>query len=1257
MQAPLKDIHEPLLTFLRCFVLPIIAIFITSNTEAQKFELVIPAKLNRDYFWVGDWSPAHGLVATGNFLGKVQLWDTSGQFLREFEAHEAGISQIAISPDGKTIATGNDNSYMAIVAKMELRLWNTAGERLGSFGPYNNFPEEIRFSADGSSILLQIAENSAHYLINLKEQSEHSIDSLGEDQSPIESIGFFGGSNVFYVKDSIGKVSFWDTNGSPKEVVAAPGGQFFLVRDKQGRLERWDLKTDSVRSLPIAVEGSSIFGLSPNGETIALGLKESSQNTYQIQLWNTAGQLQQTLTGLKGQISCMAFSPDGKQLGVGTKAETASASLFSLDSNQEIKLPVPGSNGTQVLVYSDHDAFLSTQSIGSNETHWWTADGKALITKPEALADGVLKKIEAHRQGSNAVALLEWLSYDSLNLDHRNLQAQEDSRFNFLELKETDTKPIAYSPKWLANNQDARRIVDFKLSYGEIKSGHELFFSPALPLKARITSLFSFQLEPERKDSIIQVFELSTADTISSLQFLPKQRIASFHTNGLVQIWDLSGRKLEERKLLRRFAPFYFEFLEPLRPLFSPDESRILYSHVGGFTALNSNGEREWASKIEPIKDLESFDPRPYFEGYLPGTDYLIHASQEGPFTATRIFDQEGKLMAAIAEEDLFVKGYEYFPKRHWLVTHTASSSRIWDLTTNTEVATLVAFGEKDWVLSASDGRWDASENAQNLLYYVVDYEGRLETIELEQIKERFYTPNLLEQLISQSGTPKRNQERLSQIDLFPKLEADLKENKIEYQLQPRNGGIGRLSLFINGKEVAEDINPSRLAEETIDLEQFNRYFYQDSLNQLALRVYNEEGWLKSKPLIWSYPSPPTAQKQRSALQAHLYALVVGTSDYKGEALDLQYAAKDANDVYQALQVTGKALFSERTHIKLLTTDAEKDQDLPTKENIEAWIKNAKQEIQPVDIVLIYFAGHGSTYGQAEHTQFHYLTMDMGSFSLSDSGVRDQYTVSTKEIRSWLNQMTADKQAVILDACHSGQFAKGFGQGRGGFNSKQIRALTNMKDRTGVIVLAGSAADKESYESSQFSQGLLTYSLLNGMRILAGRNQGQNIKINELFAHCEDEVPELAKNFDGIQKPQVIAPKGSGNFSIGILKNLADIPLSHVKPLLIHSTLIDTSSLQDVLRLGAKLDAHFEDVSLRGATAPYLFRRSMSDSYPEGHAVRGLYSRAEGKIKIKVALFKGEDKVPNSDFERSYPLNQIDLLIEELIYEVELLLE
>lgn len=116
--------------------------------------------------------------------------------------------------------------------------------------------------------------------------------------------------------------------------------------------------------------------------------------------------------------------------------------------------------------------------------------------------------------------------------------------------------------------------------------------------------------------------------------------------------------------------------------------------------------------------------------------------------------------------------------------------------------------------------------------------------------------------------------------------------------------------------------------------------------------------------LIWSYPSRISAQKKRSALQAHLFALVIGTADDKGEALDLQYAAKDAKDVYQALQVTAKALFNERTHIKLLTTDAEQGIDLPTKENIEAWIEAVEQEIQPVDVVLIYFAGHGSTYGQ-----------------------------------------------------------------------------------------------------------------------------------------------------------------------------------------------------------------------------------------------------------------------------------------------------
>jgi len=70
---------------------------------------------------------------------------------------------------------------------------------------------------------------------------------------------------------------------------------------------------------------------------------------------------------------------------------------------------------------------------------------------------------------------------------------------------------------------------------------------------------------------------------------------------------------------------------------------------------------------------------------------------------------------------------------------------------------------------------------------------------------------------------------------------------------------------------------------------------------------------------------------------------------------------------------------------------------------------------------------------------------------------------------------------MILDACASGRVVEDLLAERN-VSPEQIRALDRMKDRTGMFVLAGSAADKVTYEAGQFGQGLLTYSLLLGMR-------------------------------------------------------------------------------------------------------------------------------------------------------------------------------
>src|SRR5690606_940025 len=66
--------------------------------------------------------------------------------------------------------------------------------------------------------------------------------------------------------------------------------------------------------------------------------------------------------------------------------------------------------------------------------------------------------------------------------------------------------------------------------------------------------------------------------------------------------------------------------------------------------------------------------------------------------------------------------------------------------------------------------------------------------------------------------------------------------------------------------------------------------------NQIEVRVANGNRTVVSRGSKYIY-APPLVE-QRAPIQIH--ALVVGVSDYLGEARDLRYAAKDARDFAHA---------------------------------------------------------------------------------------------------------------------------------------------------------------------------------------------------------------------------------------------------------------------------------------------------------------------------------------------------------------------
>jgi hypothetical protein len=348
--------------------------------------------------------------------------------------------------------------------------------------------------------------------------------------------------------------------------------------------------------------------------------------------------------------------------------------------------------------------------------------------------------------------------------------------------------------------------------------------------------------------------------------------------------------------------------------------------------------------------------------------------------------------------------------------------------------------------------------------------------------------------------------------------------------------------------------------------------------------------------------------------------VVGGVSKYRGNGLNLCYAAKDAKDFAVALRLAARRFFgADNVRVALLMGAC--DDTRPTRANLVRALE-ALKATKPGDVVVIYLAGHGVMAG-GQDGDWHYLTADALSADLTDPAVRKQVSLSSAELTDLLRAAPAQKQVLILDTCHSGRVVEKLTTKRD-VPGSQVRALERVKDRTGMHVLAGCAADAVSYEATHFGQGLLTYSLLMGMRG-AKLREGEYVDVVDLFGYAADTVPQLARDIGGVQRPLIASPRGAP-FDIGRLtaEDRARIPLQQARPLVLRAGFLDGDDLTDVLGLSAKVNERLRSVSAaggRGAALVFVDAADCADAF----ALSGLYRLTGGRVEVTVRLRRGED--------------------------------
>lgn len=592
---------------------------------------------------------------------------------------------------------------------------------------------------------------------------------------------------------------------------------------------------------------------------------------------------------------------------------------------------------------------------------------------------------------------------------------------------------------------------------------------------------------------------------------------------------------------------------------------------------------------------------------------------------------ETGKLISSFEGHSGAITSMEVFKDKFVLTSSMDGTIRIWSLDEagSPYKASLVPLDDRNWVVTAGNGLFDATADAMHTMHYLQG----ANIVDIDQLKEKYYEPSLLPKLFGYNQEPIRAAQELGELVMYPEinlLHPSLNNGKLGIELADQGGGYGQVIIMINDKEVVQDLTemvPVDKLQPEISLTYSlagHPYLKEGDLNKVSVKAYNKLGDLVSRPKNL-YLLPDNSGKK---VKPRLFALFAGVSDYQGTELDLKFAAKDASDMAEALKISAtQYMGQENTDIWLLSTDNKNPLYKPNKANIKRVLEGFAKNATANDILFVYLSGHGINFGGADG-DFYYLTADAQNTVLADENVRKSAAISSKEFTELIKKIPATKQVMIIDACHSGQLASTLGK-QSSMSSAQVRAMENMKDKTGLYVLAGSASDAVSYEASSYGQGILTYSLLFGIKGPALRDN-EFVDIVKLFQFAMDKVPQLASGLGGIQKPEIRIPSEASSFDVGKMTEMErnKIVLSQPKPVFIRSEFQEETELYDVSDLSSEVDSQLK-IKAGGGSGKLDFIDTRK--FADGYTLRGRYAKKETGLTVKVRMFKGDK--PFAEFE------------------------
>ncbi|WP_428265674.1 caspase family protein [Haliangium sp.] len=209
-----------------------------------------------------------------------------------------------------------------------------------------------------------------------------------------------------------------------------------------------------------------------------------------------------------------------------------------------------------------------------------------------------------------------------------------------------------------------------------------------------------------------------------------------------------------------------------------------------------------------------------------------------------------------------------------------------------------------------------------------------------------------------------------------------------------------------------------------------------------------------------------------------LHVVVIGIDRYADPKIrNLTYATSDAQAV--GALFAGRIVADQRRVTTLVDEHA-------TRANIMHAIgEDVARAAGPEDVVIIYFAGHGSPERSApsDDDSLYLIAHDTTYERIYSTGIDME-----REVTRWLHRLRARLVVMFLDACFSGRAGgRTFGGPthlayRDRFRDDEPISIKDLELGLGRVIVAAADDDEVALESASLGHGFFTYHLLEVLR-------------------------------------------------------------------------------------------------------------------------------------------------------------------------------